>query len=222
VAAPTPAAETSFRPSASIVSIYDLPTATIGMDTSIRLITLHEDGSETYEFIDADVNVKRRTPPLPLEEQGRRVRFRTDAYRPEETPTPSPPIDILSDTPVPRFVSIPRTPNPTPAMAAPSAGTPLAGTPLARTPAASPEPPDVLMHEATAAKEKRSRLASELRESISIADIGEKIMNMPVQLFPRDHPQAQNLSTWSNTSRSCYRELSQFNITQTSLCVSMR
>jgi hypothetical protein len=164
--APTPAAEAPYRSSTSVISISDLPTATIGTDASIRLITLHEDGSETHEFIDADVNVKRRGTDL--EDQGRRVRFRSETYRPDETPTPSPPT-FAARAPIPS--PIPPT-------------VPL-GT--ATAPAANAMPNlvdiDIPMQDGTAAaKERRFRLASELRESISIAEIGEKIMNMPIQL----------------------------------------
>jgi hypothetical protein len=60
-------------------------------------------------------------------------------------------------------------------------------------------------------RRRNFRLVSELRESISIPAIDEKIMNIPVQLslkepmatapdlpnhFHGDHPQAPNSSTW--------------------------
>ena len=43
------------------------------------------------------------------------------------------------------------------------------------------DPTDISMQDATA-RERRFQLASELREFISIAEIGEKIMNMPIHL----------------------------------------
>jgi hypothetical protein len=111
----------------------------------------------TQEFIDEDVDVKRKGSTA-LEDQGRRVRFRSEGFRSDESPTRSPTIEVLhGDTPVPPVpvpTFAPRPPNPSFTRPTPP--------PAARTPTASPSPSlddDIPMHEAAAAaKEKKLSL----------------------------------------------------------------
>jgi hypothetical protein len=183
-APPTPAS--TFRSTTNTISLGVRPTATIGGGTSVHLVTIHDDGSETHEIIDADVDVKRKADD---NDPSRRVRFKFDAMHRADSPqTPSPPSTSVPFPTMDRSTSPPTVPATIPA----TGGPPLLQTIPATSPAPTgmpnlvdldmeQGPADIPMQDATA-RERRFRLASELRESISIAEIGEKIMNMPIHL----------------------------------------
>jgi hypothetical protein len=146
----------------SVITVEELPSASLDPENSVHLVTIRDDGSEIHEIIDADVDVKRRRDDLV--DSNRRVRPRTDdiPFVPSQPTQPSPnSAHFAPIPPVPVPNSVPRFPE-----------------------APHSEPPhqqDTPMRDDTP-RERRYRLDSELRESISIAEIGEKIMQMPISL----------------------------------------
>jgi hypothetical protein len=184
-APPPPTPATTFRPTTNNISLDVQPTATIGGGTTVHLVTIHDDGSETHEIIDADVHVKRKADDQI--DPSRRVRFKFNGMhrdREDSTPTLSPPSNSASLPTTDRVTSPPTVPA--------TGGPSMRQTDRTTSPASHGLPnlvgidlelgqTDIPMQEATA-RERRFRLASELRESISIAEIGEKIMNMPIHL----------------------------------------
>ena len=95
---PTPVAATPVH-SISVNHITlegDKPVASLGTESTVCLVTIHDDGRETHEYIDANIEEKRKRDEI---EQGRQVRPRTD-----ESPTPGssqlfgiPPLNSVSD-----------------------------------------------------------------------------------------------------------------------------
>ena len=79
---PTPVAATPVH-SISVNHITlegDKPVASLGTESTVCLVTIHDDGRETHEYIDANIEEKRKRDEI---EQRRQVRPRTD-----ESPTP--------------------------------------------------------------------------------------------------------------------------------------
>jgi hypothetical protein len=71
---PKPAITTAVN--TSVITLQELPSASLDPETSVHLITIRDDGSEIHETIDADIDVKRRRDDLA--ENNHRVRLRTD------------------------------------------------------------------------------------------------------------------------------------------------
>jgi len=130
----------------------------IGPESSIHVTTLDfENGIRTDEIIDAQVDEKRRRDEI----LRRRVRPRV-----EDTGVPMPP---LSTTPVPTVPVAPYNTPLSPDLNVPGTDVTMSGQPMNPTPA-----------------QKKFRLASELNQTIGTAEIGEKIMDTPVQLSVRE------------------------------------
>lgn len=198
--APVPTA-----PTVNNITFSEGPIASVGENT-VHLITIQDDGSELHEIIDVDVYEKRRRTakgaaqlpetnphhqPIPGQDfeeivnphqtrqtTSREEEFLAREYTPVPPPTPEPaqqPAGSRQPTPpapVP-FQSTQST-QPTGSLSNPASAR-NSPTPAARTTEDTP------MRDAPT-KERRFRLASDLRENITIAEIGEKIMQMPISL----------------------------------------
>jgi len=57
----------------SVITVNEIPSATLDPENSVHLVTIRDDASELHEIIDADVNIKRQRNDL-TEDRNRRVR----------------------------------------------------------------------------------------------------------------------------------------------------
>jgi hypothetical protein len=182
---PPPAPPTTPTPTPPLVNVSNItfddePFGKLG-EGSVRVTTLDFDnGIRTDEIIDADVNEKRKRNDL---EKSRRVRSRIDGGYPPVTVTDVPEEDMPDAQEQRHRYGTRYQTNPTPL---PSQPLPVARalSPMDAdvTPDSSPGP----MPAAATSQNPKFRLASELNQSISTSDIGEKIMNTSVQLSIRE------------------------------------
>lgn len=133
------------------------------------------------EIIDAEVNEKRKRADV---EQGKRVRFRRDDA---SRPYPTAPNQPNSTTPTPRSTSTPENVR----MQEDEEqfdGVSHKGTTPSVVPDSAPRTD----------KQGKYRITSEVREEISIPEIGEKIMAMPVSLTLKEVLATSNdISNWT-------------------------
>jgi hypothetical protein len=194
-------------PAATInnITFTEQTTASVGSGNTVHIITIQADGTEFHEIVDVDVDVdvneKRRrnadgtarrlpetnphTRPQPGQDTDELVnphRTRQAAQRETQQPTPPSQGPTQPLQPVQSFppAPIPRPPafNPQPAATGGNSTTPTSNP----TPTASPTTQEDTTMRDSHTRERRYRLGSELRESITIAEIGEKVMQMPISL----------------------------------------
>jgi hypothetical protein len=128
-------------------------TASLGSGNTVHVVTMRPDGTELHEIITADVNEKRR-----------RNEFGKGTKLPETNPH-------TTDTELPHIRPTQQSSPPT-----------QPAQPVQPTQPAQPTgQTDVPMTDAQP-KEKKYRLGSELRETVPITEIAEKIMNTSINL----------------------------------------
>jgi hypothetical protein len=175
---------------------------------SVMITTLDfENDTRTDEIMDVDVWEKRKREASKKE---RRVKPRTEGSIPEFNPSeanpmnrtwpiPSPPLQAArpSPSPGPSRTAQP-SPSPSPSQTAQPPFFPRAQSlPPRTTPSAEPFVPDLdddsdeeMIDESTKPvagnKKRKYRLASKINETVTIADVGEKIMDTPIQLNLRE------------------------------------
>jgi hypothetical protein len=183
-------------PSVNAITFSDRHIASVGSGNTVHIITIQSDGTELHEIVDADVNEKRRRAP---DGSARRL----PETNPHTQPQPGQDLEELMnphrtrqstqlDTQTSPHAMTPPSQQPTqPVRTYPPAPIPqpvATGRDQATTPATAPASPtatatseDTAMRDNNP-RERRYRLGSELRESITIAEIGEKVMQMPISL----------------------------------------
>ena len=161
----------------------------IGKNHSVRLTMIDRNGVVSHQIIDADVAEKRRRGDT----LGRNVRPRLDDSRTDDIPVPTVPQPgqpvSQPQLPVHHPAPIPPVPPPTPVPVPPPA------TDTSRT-VSQDQPMDV---DSTPVEKQKFRLASKAQESISLDEIGEKIMDMKISLSLNEiFGISSDVSNWLN------------------------
>ena len=154
---------------AAVISNITLqPLATLGPESSVMVTTLDfEKGTRTDEIVSVDVDEKR------CRDEVFRRRIRPRRYDNDDD-------DISELNRAGRNRPAPNTTTPSDRDSAT-----VSREPTATSPSASSDR-DTAMPDTPTAPQKKYRLASDLSQTISVAQIGEKIMDTPVQLSVRD------------------------------------
>jgi len=140
------------------------PLAALGPESSVMVTTLDfEKGTRTDEIVDVSVEEKRRRDEV----FRRRVRPRHEDDLPDRNRPPN--VSSPSDR---DSITVAREPA-TASHSAPPNSMPRTDQ-------------DATMFDTPTAAQKKYRLASDLSQTVSVAQIGEKIMDTPVQLSVRD------------------------------------